>query len=333
MSSSSLPRLLSFGNGGAPLSQGSLGLFLGDVVHDKHLVQVGLQHLDKGLVSLVRKVCFEVGLIGEGDKETVGESVIESLGAGVGAPFEIRDLEIFVGSECAKGLHDLLHVLLTGAVFEFEENNVTVGTVFGLGRTGNEGHGEERATESGEGSERHAPSKPRGRGEGKRQASNLAEPSCSRPCVIRRIEAESDRDGFLGKGAFMDMVADIRRAEVRLRLQLMSGEVGRRVGRMARDGHEAFAKISEEIFTVEVIQDLPRSRRSKEFLEVMAEVFPGIGSAFEGLDLIALARGSTRDARGVLGNELAHRAPQGFNGLLSLKDFTVVHASHADHPS
>lgn len=103
---------------------------LGDVVEHAGLVEEGLELGDELFVSVVREIDFQAGLVGEGDEEAVGEAVVETFGADVGAPLEGLHGVDFLG-QGDEGVLDGLHLLRLGAVLELKEHNVAVGGVSG----------------------------------------------------------------------------------------------------------------------------------------------------------------------------------------------------------
>ena len=58
-------------------------LFLREIIHDEHLIQLGFQDIDKGPVSRVGQVPLQVGLLLEGDKEAMRVAVVQAFGAHV----------------------------------------------------------------------------------------------------------------------------------------------------------------------------------------------------------------------------------------------------------
>lgn len=98
---------------------------------------------------------FEGFFVGEGDKECVGEAVVEAFGADVFAPFEGLDGGDFA-FESEEGGFDSLDLFGGGGGFELEKDDVAVGFGhggFGWGGTfrggvgGEAGEGEQEGVE------------------------------------------------------------------------------------------------------------------------------------------------------------------------------------------
>lgn len=90
------------------------------------------------LMCGVREIDFEAGLVLEGHEKAVGEAVIQALGADVCPPLKALNSVDFSG-QFDEGLLDALNLVGGGAVFEFEEDNVAVGSVGGWGGGGHQG--------------------------------------------------------------------------------------------------------------------------------------------------------------------------------------------------
>jgi len=133
------------------------GLLLAPEIDDEDVGEDGLEDLDEGLVIGVREVGGAALFVVEGDDEAVGEILVESFGAVVGAPFQggdFRDL-LLEGDE---GFLDFLDLGLGGVVLELEGDDVLklalgcgfLGGVCGVGHGGEEDCQGEAAEEGAE---------------------------------------------------------------------------------------------------------------------------------------------------------------------------------------
>ena len=75
----------------------------------------------------MRQILVPAILVSEGYDETMGESVVQLLGAGIPTPFEILD-EWQASAQIAKGRLDGLHPSLWGSVVELEQHDMPINT-------------------------------------------------------------------------------------------------------------------------------------------------------------------------------------------------------------
>ena len=75
----------------------------------------------------MRQILVPAILVSEGYDETMGESVVQILRAGIPAPFEILD-EWQTGAQIAERPLDGLHCGLWGGVVELEQHDMPIDT-------------------------------------------------------------------------------------------------------------------------------------------------------------------------------------------------------------
>jgi hypothetical protein len=93
------------------------------------LFQVGIQELPtKCLMLRMRQILIAAILIHKGDDETMGESVVQILRAGIPAPFEILD-EWQPRAQIAERPLDTLHRGRWDGIVELEQHDVPIDTV------------------------------------------------------------------------------------------------------------------------------------------------------------------------------------------------------------
>ena len=100
------------------------------VVDHQHLVEEGASDLAKLLVGRMGQIGISGRLVAEGQKEAVGEALGLVLGTVVGAPLEVEDFGIFVGS-CRKASSTVL--ICSGVVPSLNLNRTTCRSLPGLG--------------------------------------------------------------------------------------------------------------------------------------------------------------------------------------------------------
>lgn len=75
----------------------------------------------------MRQILVSAILVSEGDDETMGESVVQLLGAGIPAPFEILD-EWQSCAQIAEGPLDALYRGLWRSVVELKQHDMPINT-------------------------------------------------------------------------------------------------------------------------------------------------------------------------------------------------------------